>query len=181
MLVFAAREKIFYAWYKRGMGAPVKRARRERFEAVTRGEGFLEEICQRMGGGETLKEICDGLDVPQGRVMGWLMADEGRYEVFERAAKVMVMQEVLETLPRAKEAGVEEVPKARLEIDTAFRRAKYLYPEKFGEKVVHEGGGGAVVDAALVSAAGELLRLARERRPRERVIEMEKEDGAGER
>ena len=70
------------------MGA-LMAARRKRFEVwVSDERGALEELGQRMGDGESLQEICKGMDIPQSRVMAWLMGDVKRWEVYQRCLKV---------------------------------------------------------------------------------------------
>lgn len=163
------------------MSAPVKRERRERFEALVVDEAaLLDELGQRMAGGESLSGMCRAMDVPYSRVWYWLVADVKRYEVYVRALEAQAHGEVAMAKEVADGATPETVSVARLQVDTAFKRAKHHAPGMYGDKVVHESGGGALVDAALVSAAGELLKLAREARPVERVIEAGLIDGADE-
>ena len=160
------------------MSAPVKRERRERFEALVVEEALtLEDLGQWLAGGRHVPEWCRAKDIPQGRLMTWLMADVKRYEVYLRGLEMQAHVEIAEAKVVADGATPETVGVARLQVDTAFKRAKHHAPQVYGERVVHESGGGALVDAALVSAAGELLRLAREARgPVERVIEAVTDD-----
>lgn len=92
----------------------------------------LDEMSQRMGDGEGLPSICKGWDVPYGRVLSWLMADEKRYAVYERALEVAAHALVSEGVGIADAA--EDVPKARLQVDTRFRTAQFHAREKYGEK-----------------------------------------------
>lgn len=92
----------------------------------------MDEISQRMGDGEGLPAICKGWDVPYSRVLSWLMADEKRYAVYERALEVAAHALVSEGVGIADAA--KDVPKARLQVDTRFRTAQFHAREKYGEK-----------------------------------------------
>lgn len=115
----------------------------------------MDEISQHIGDGEGLPAICKGWDVPYGRVLSWLMADEKRYAVYERALEVAAHALVSETVaisdgePRivmgpdgepvmgddGKPLVVEtDVPRSRVRIDTRFRAAQFHAREKYGER-----------------------------------------------
>lgn len=121
------------------MGAVIT-ARRERFEAWVVDEAdALDELSQRMGDGEFLAEICREKDVPQSRVMAWLMGDVKRFEVYQRALRVQAAIRVEEALEDAKGGG-ENVPHAKLVVDTKFRQAAFYDPERFSPKGVADVG-----------------------------------------
>lgn len=100
--------------------------------SVSRETQTMDEISQRMGDGEGLPAICKGWDVPYSRMLSWLMADEKRYAVYERALEVAAHALVSEGVGIADAA--EDVPKARLQVDTRFRTAQFHAREKYGEK-----------------------------------------------
>lgn len=100
--------------------------------SVSRETQTLDEMSQRMGDGEGLPAICKGWDVPYGRVLSWLMADEKRYAVYERALEVAAHALVSETVPIADAS--EDTAKARLQVDTRFKTAQFHAREKYGEK-----------------------------------------------
>ena len=128
--------------------------------------GTLDVIFQRMAGGEGLPDICNGWDVPYGKVLMWLMGDAKRYEVYRRALEVSAHGLVGEALGIADEApGVLDngatdtgaISHAKLRIETRFRLAKYHAPEVYADKKQSELDVVQITDAGLVMSMGELL------------------------
>lgn len=139
------------------MGA-LMAARRERFERWVADEGAaLEELAQRMGDGEFLPAICAGMDIPQSRVMAWLMGDVRRWEVYQRALRVQAAIRVEEALEDAKNGG-ENVAHAKLVVDTKFRQAAFYDPERFSPKA------GADVGAMAEGITEALQRISERKR-----------------
>ena len=129
----------------------LKQSRLRRFSRLTSKksvERTLEELFQRMSGGEGLSKLCQAWDVPYGRVLTWLMADVKRYEVYLRALEVGAHLEVQEAKEIADEVALEPDPErrevlrgaAKLRVETRFRRAKAHAPKLYGDNA-REGGG----------------------------------------
>lgn len=143
----------------------------------------LDELTQRMTGGtgecEGLPAICRAWDVPYGKVMLWLMANEGRYARYNRALEVQAKALVAETVSLADGQPVavvgpdgkplydedgelitveRDVARDKLRVDTRFRLAKYHDSAVYGDKATVSAGT-AAVDAGLVGLASDLLRL----------------------
>lgn len=123
-----------------------------------RAQSTLEELFQRMTGGvgepQTLPAVCSDWDVPYGRVLVWLMADEKRYAVYKRALEVGAHQLVSEAVgiadvePGTTDAGATDsgaVAHAKLRIDTRFRVAKHHARELYGETDAKGGSGITVI------------------------------------
>jgi len=122
-------------------------------------ESTLSEMVQRMTGAvvvrgedgadvpqyEGLPAICRAWDVPYGRVMEWLVSDAKRYAVYERALQFQAKALVGETLTLADDANEDKsaLVKAKLQIETRFRIAKYHDAGTYGDKGA--GGGGISV------------------------------------
>ena len=115
-------------------------------------ETTLEEMVARMTGAmvgadgepeyQGLPAICAAWDVPYGRVMAWLMADEARYAVYSRALQVQAKALVSEAVPIAD--GVltkDDVAAAKLRVDTRFRVAEFHDSAVYGKK---DGGGSGI-------------------------------------
>ena len=145
-------------------------------ELVEREAETLEEMFQRMtsrvegiegpeGRPEMLPAICASWDVPYGRILTWLMADAGRYEVYKRALEIAAHGLVAETVQIA-DSENQFTQRDRLRVATRFKVAEYHAPAMYRPRqtvdmnVKHEGW-------------GERLR-----RARERVIEAEMIDPA---
>lgn len=158
------------------MGA-LKGDRLARYSELIAEPDFLDAVCQRMGEGESLSDICRSLDVGYSKVMFWLMADVGRYGVFEKALSAQARFEVDEALeiadtPQLGEKrkvnadGSEEVTHEdmlghrKLRVEARFRRAKAHAPELYGDKLKVEKSVTVEADAGLLVAMGDLLRLA---------------------
>lgn len=143
-------------------------ARRERFERWVADEGAaLEELAQRMGDGEFLPAICAGMDIPQSRVMAWLMGDVRRWEVYQRALRVQADMDVAATVAIADRLEVTQpdgevvqvdVPQAKLMIETRFKRAGFYDPERFSPKA------GADVGAMAEGITEALQRISERKR-----------------
>ena len=129
-------------------------------ELIEKPDEALDVIVQRMTGGELgyegLPAICRALDVPYGKVIGWLMADAERYAVYNRALEVQAKALVSEAVEIADEGSrvvtdmtgkpllgddgkpvvVEgDVARDKLRVDTRFRLAKYHDSRVYGDKV----------------------------------------------
>lgn len=112
----------------------------------------LDELFQRMADGETVHEVCRAWDVPSGRILTWLMADEKRHAMYMRALEVAAHGLVADAVGIADESpGVTAqgstdagaVAHAKLRIDTRFRVAQAHAKQMYGGKDV--GGGGITV------------------------------------
>jgi len=124
------------------MGAITADREARYLERVSDESRLLDEMVQRMCGGdggyEGLPAICAVWDVPYGRVLAWLMADESRYAVYARALEMQAKGLVSETVALA-DGGGEDVARDKLRVDTRFRLAKYHDNKTYGDKVEHSG------------------------------------------
>lgn len=150
------------------MGAVINDRVARYLEFIER-DGALDEIVQRMAGGmgecEGLPEICRALDVPYGRVLLWLMADEGRYKRYLQALEVQAHELVAETV-RIADGVKNDVARDKLRVETRFRLAKHHASKLYGEKVEHQhvvvpvfqvnivGDGGALIEGEVIRAEG---------------------------
>lgn len=123
------------------MGAIIADRQARFLEKIAKPDEMMDEMVQRMcgieGHYEGLPAICRAWDVPYGRVMNWLMADVERYALYQRALEVQAKGLVSEAVEIADSA--EDVPKAKLMVDTRFRVAKHHDNKVYGEKVEHTG------------------------------------------
>lgn len=115
-------------------------------------DATLEELFQRMADGETMYDVCRAWDVPTGRVLTWLMADEKRHAMYLRALEVAAHGLVAEAVGIADEpanmlaSGATDagaVAHAKLRIETRFKVAAAHAKQMYGGKDV--GGGGITV------------------------------------
>jgi hypothetical protein len=121
-------------------------------------EGTLEELEQRLAEGETLQAVCLAWNVPRGRILSWLMADAKRYAAYERALEVAAHGFMAETVGIADAVeDKDEVPAARLQVDTRFRLAEKHAPEKYGRREEVRVAPILVVNASLERVADALL------------------------
>jgi len=107
----------------------------------------LDEIVQRMcgvaGPCEGLPEICRSMDLPYGKVLLWLMADQMRYAEYEKALEIQsheLVAQVLDIVDRepmlTDKGGVDggEVTLRRLQVDSRFKLAGFHAPKKYVER-----------------------------------------------
>ena len=128
-------------------------------DGVSAADRTLEEMFHRMTGTlgecEALPAICKAWDVPYGKVLTWLMADAGRYEVYQRALEVQAHLLVSEAVDIA-DSTENDVARDKLRVETRFRVAKHHASKVYGDKVdvnhnvtpvfsvvINAGGGGA--------------------------------------
>ena len=111
-------------------------------EAETLAE-LIQRMCGATGECEGLPGICRSLDVPYGKVLLWLMADEKRYGEYKRALEVQSHQLMSEAIgivdapPMVNDkGGVDsgDVGLRKLRTDTRFRMAKYHAPEIYMDR-----------------------------------------------
>ena len=144
----------------------VKSDRIARYLAMTSPEvesATLDEMVQRMTGMvdandvvvmQGLVEICRSWDVPYGKVLLWLMADEVRYGRYQRALEMQAHAYVSETIGIA-DTG-EDTQRDKLRIETRLKIAEKHAPRMYGKSdagssgitvVVNRGGGNGKVVA----------------------------------
>lgn len=148
------------------MSNEIKRDRIARYVAlIERPDEFLDLIVQRMTGSELgyegLPAICRALDVPYGKVMGWLMADAERYGLYDRALAVQAKALVSEAVEIA-DAG-DDVARDKLRVDTRFRLAKYHDSKVYGDKVDVNHNVVPVFMVTIASEGGHVIDVPAER------------------
>ena len=109
----------------------------------------LEAIFSRIAEGEALGDVASAWDVPRGKLLAWLMAEDERWRVYLRGLEVAAHALVGEALDIADNG--EDLPRDKLRIDTRFRLARYHAPDIYADKpatsaiqIDHAGGKGAV-------------------------------------
>ena len=116
----------------------------------------LDEIVQRMcgvaGPCEGLPEICRSMDLPYGKVLLWLMADQMRYAEYEKALEVQghqLVSEVLDIVDDSRNDFItkelqsgemvtvpnnEAIARSKLRVDARFKLAGFHAPKKYIER-----------------------------------------------
>lgn len=112
---------------------------------------MLDEIVQRvstpmeltdgsLAPPDTLTEICRAWDVPYGRVLAWLMADEIRYAAYRRALE-MGAHALVGDLVRIADQESPYVQRDKLKIETRKYIARVHAPELYADRteIKHSG------------------------------------------
>lgn len=116
------------------------------------------QICSRLAGGESLRAICDDVDMPSREAVRLWLADERHSAFLAQYARAREEQadhyadEIIEIADDGRrdysvdEDGVETVnhdhiARARLRVDARKWKASKLAPKKYGDKVEHDHGG----------------------------------------
>lgn len=160
-----------------------------RLEDVKRDEGAAAEVFRLLTEPDeprTLKEIAKAWRVPRGRFVEWFTTQHK--DLYDAALKVRTEELANEALSIADEqAAVEkkdgseydpDVPRDKLRVDTRLKLAEKWDRARYGAQVKVEHAGAVAVDAGLLGAMGEVLRLATEGRKVERLVEsVPEEDG----
>ena len=116
---------------------------------------FIDEVCSRVVGGETLIEICRGMDIPYWRVMMWII-EQGHTERYREALFLQAQYEVDEA--KAIADAVEDpstVNVAKLRIETRFRRARAHAAKIYGGDVADGGRVMPVLNITVLTAPKE--------------------------
>jgi hypothetical protein len=128
-------------------------------ELIERERETMEELAQRVAVGETLVEVCLAWDVPYGRVMGWLVADAARREVYEGAQAFYADAIAAQTVRIADDEGggnhlhSAQKIKARQWLAGKYARGRFgdaVVVEHTGETVVRLSFGGRTVPSTAV-------------------------------
>lgn len=132
---------------------------------------LMDEICQRVAAGESLKEIAANEQIPHGRFMLWIQQSPERFEQYQAACRIYADSLVHQGLyvgrdhfHRNPDGSVmtdgggkpieKDVQWARLESGNCFKAAKMLDPDRFADRAPR-------IDAQPVSPEGvaELARI----------------------
>lgn len=157
-----------------------------RLDAVKADAGAPSVIFQRLAEGESLKEIAKEWRVAKGRFIEWFTVTHA--DLYDAALKVRAADLALEALSiadttqagvtrKTKADGSEEVTEEdmlghrKLQVETRLKLASKWDRARYGETVRVEKSVSVSVDAGLLGAAGDLLRLVASGQPRGRVVE----------
>ena len=117
----------------------------------------LAIVTERVAEGETVREVARVWDVPAGRLMGWLVADEERTRQYETAQQVHAHMLVEEAVGIADQEG-GDVARDKLRIDTRFKLAAHHAKERYGAQGT--GGGGTRVQVVVERSPAESVAIA---------------------
>jgi hypothetical protein len=151
---------------------PDRRTMKQRLQNLLDSQpNLMDEICQRVAGGESLQEIARNEMVPVGRFLLWIQSNPENLEQYKAACRMYADSLVHEGLRVGKdhllrnddgslitdEDGkpfTKDVQWARLESGNCFKAAKMLDPDRFADRAPK-------IDATPVSSEGvaELARI----------------------
>ena len=115
-------------------------------------------VFQRVAEGESLKAIAASWQVPAGRFTEWFSTTHA--ELYDAALKVRADQLAHDALDAAFEATPESVQVQKLKADVALRLAAKWDRERYGDMKQVQVSVVPHADAELLTACGDLLRLA---------------------
>lgn len=99
----------------------------------------MEVVLDRIAGGESLREICKGQDMPdRNQVNRWMHADKDLHERYLDACRIRTYhdaEEVVSIADNAKDAAL-----ARVQIDARKWRNAHFNRVQFGDKLGVDGG-----------------------------------------
>lgn len=106
-----------------------------------RKQSTMEELTQRIAEGEAIDEVARAWDVPRGRLITWVLSDEGRKKVYlgalEHAAYILAGEvvRIADEVPNVRGDGTVDqgdIAHRKLRIDTRFRLAERHAKEMYG-------------------------------------------------
>ena len=101
-------------------------------------KGLMSLIVTKLAEGTKPTEVCDDLDVPFLVLWEWLDADPKRRELYNAGQAMWADDFHAETLRIADSCTLEEVPLAKLRIDTRFKAAANYNRKRFGTPIASE-------------------------------------------
>jgi hypothetical protein len=120
----------------------------QRLDLLRDRPGAMDEICQRVAEGETLKAIADGEMVPYGLLQMWITRDAGRLKAYREAERMKAGELIHEAINRSDD-NIErdedgnpvldennlpikkDIQWARLQVQTRLKAAQMLDAERF--------------------------------------------------
>lgn len=132
------------------------------------GEATLDEIVHRVSTPtentdgsleppDTLNELCRAWDVPYGRVLEWLMADEIRYSRYKRALE-MGAHALVGEIVRISDQASPYVQRDKLRIDARKYIARVHAPELYADRTEIKHSGEVSFSLALQQIAARRVR-----------------------
>jgi hypothetical protein len=137
-------------------------------ERLAAPDEMLQEIVDRVGTPtensdgsiappDTLIDVCRAWDVPYGRVLAWLMADELRYSKYKRAIEVAAHALVSQMVGIA-DGDSPYVQRDRLRIDTRKFIARVHAPSMYADRTEIKHSGEVSFSLALQQIAARRVR-----------------------
>lgn len=118
---------------------------------------MVEDICDRIADGESLRTICDDATMPDRRtVLRWLDAHPDFAAKYARAREAQGDAMDDKILAVADACTAETAAADRVKIMAYQWRAAKLAPKKYGDKIEHTGPNGGPIEHRDVSARDEL-------------------------
>ncbi len=98
----------------------------QRLEIVKATPNTMDVICQRIAGGETLKDIAKCWGIPYGPFHIWIGSDDSRMKMYRNAQELMADSLLNEVVSIADTIG--HVPDKRLRVQARLKVAEKLHP-----------------------------------------------------
>lgn len=95
----------------------------------------VDDVCERVAEGQTIREIAAAYGVTAGTVMKWVTATESHTLQYARAREAASDLFEADIIHRAK--NIEDAAAARVEIDALKWVAARRSPKKYGDRVNH--------------------------------------------
>ena len=108
---------------------------------------LIDEICERIVGGESLRSVCRDPDMPRSAtVLRWLQKHPEFERQYARACEARTEAWAERIIEIADSRNDRDVQSRRLEIDTLKWLMAKLAPKKYGKKTDHEHGGTVTIE-----------------------------------
>ncbi len=104
-------------------------------------QGLLSLIVEKLSEGCKPSDIARDLHIPFMIMWEWLGADDKRMKAYNHGWELYAQDVHAETIQIADSSSIEEVPLARLRIDTRFKAASNYDRKRFGAKEVQDTRG----------------------------------------
>ena len=138
--------------------------------------GLMERVFEDLLEGVGFKQVAEGMNVRQGELARWIMADEVREKEYESLLRIRADLMMHETLGIADATDPDWVGVAKLRIDQRNKLGSKWFKARYGDdsKISVNVGGGSLVSILAGLPVGVRPEIEPEPAKRGRVIEAEK-------
>ena len=139
--------------------------------------GLMERVFEDLLEGVGFKQVAEGMNVRQGELARWIMADEVREKEYESLLRIRADLMMHETLGIADSTDPDWVGVAKLRIDQRNKLGSKWFKSRYGDdsKISVNVGGGSLVSILAGLPVGVRPEPVEEPAKRGRVIEAERE------
>ena len=122
-------------------GSKIKRERKERWQKFINGDHSVDDFLDFLIEGGTIEGFAIKNDFKYLWIIDWVESDEKFYKRFLKIKEYRADIAIDELITIADTCSIEEVAKARLQIDARIKFSGKVAPDKYGDRINHSSDG----------------------------------------